>query len=42
MDRQPGQAEKHLAELEKLCGNRTCEEYQDLAGAIAQYKAGNR
>lgn len=40
MDKKPAEAEKHLAELEKICGNKTCEEYADLAKAIAQYKAG--
>jgi Flp pilus assembly protein TadD len=39
MDRKPELAEKHLADLEKLCGNRNCEEYQDLAKSIADYKA---
>ncbi|MFY8042684.1 MAG: hypothetical protein ACOVOD_07130, partial [Rhodoferax sp.] len=38
MDRQPILAEQHLAELEKICGNRQCEEYQDLAQAIAAYR----
>ena len=41
MDKKPQEAEKHLAELEKLCGNRTCEEYADLAQAITAYKARN-
>ena len=41
MDKKPQEAEKHLAELEKLCGNRTCEEYVDLAQAITAYKARN-
>ena len=41
MDRKPDQAEKHLAELEKICGNRTCEEYAELFRAIAAYKAKN-
>lgn len=40
-DKRLAQAEQHLAELERLCGNRTCEEYQDLAKAIAQFKARN-
>ena len=40
-DRKPDQAEKHLAELEKICGNRSCEEYADLSKAIAEYKAKN-
>ncbi|MGV3572163.1 MAG: tetratricopeptide repeat protein [Ramlibacter sp.] len=35
------QAEQHLAELERICGNRTCAEYQDLAKSIADYKAKN-
>jgi Tfp pilus assembly protein PilF len=40
MDKKPAEAEKHLAELEKICGNKTCEEYADLAKALTQYKAG--
>jgi Flp pilus assembly protein TadD len=39
MDKKPQEAEKHLATLEQLCGNKTCEEYADLAAAIAKYKA---
>ena len=39
MDKKPQEAEKHLVELEKICGNKTCEEYADLAKAIADYKA---
>ena len=42
MDRKPLEAEKHLAQLEAICGNRTCGEYADLAQAIASYKAGAR
>jgi Tfp pilus assembly protein PilF len=41
MDRKPAEAEKHLSELEKLCGNRTCEEYQELSKALVDYKAKN-
>ena len=41
MDKKPAEAEKHLAELEKICGNKTCEEYADLAKSIAEYKAKN-
>jgi Flp pilus assembly protein TadD len=41
MEKKPAEAEKHLAELEKICGNKTCEEYQDLAKSIADYKAKN-
>ena len=40
MDKKPEMAEKHLAELEKLCGNKTCEEYADLAKALVAYRAG--
>jgi Tfp pilus assembly protein PilF len=41
MDKKPAEAEKHLVELEKICGNRTCEEYADLSKSIAEYKAKN-
>ena len=41
MDKKPAEAEKHLAQLESICGNKTCEEYADLAKAIADYKARN-
>lgn len=37
MDKKPVEAEKHLVILESLCGNKTCEEYQDLEKAIADY-----
>ena len=39
MDQRPAEAEKHLAQLAYLCGNLTCEEYVDLAEAIAAHKA---
>ena len=41
MDKKPAEAEKHLAELEKICGNKICEEYADLAKAVADYKVKN-
>jgi len=41
MDGKPAEAEKHLVELEKICGNKTCEEYADLAKSIAAFKAKN-
>ncbi len=41
MEKRPAQAEQHLAELEKICGGKACEEYQELAKAIAEYKAKN-
>ena len=39
MEKRVPQAEQHLAELEKLCGNQTCEEYRELAKAIGEFKA---
>jgi Flp pilus assembly protein TadD len=41
IDKRPAEAERHLAELEKICGSRDCEEYRDLAKAIADFKAKN-
>lgn len=38
MSKKPLEAQKHLAELERICGSKVCEEYADLARAIAQYK----
>ncbi|WP_296508861.1 tetratricopeptide repeat protein [Rhodoferax sp.] len=38
MDRKPELAARHLADLEKICGNRDCEEYRDLAAAMAAYR----
>ncbi len=38
MNKQPLEAQKHLAEIEKICGNRSCEQYEDLAKALADYK----
>jgi len=35
--KQPAKAQEHLARLEKICG-KGCEEYKDLARAIADYK----
>lgn len=40
-DKKPAEAEKHLVQLEAICGNKTCEEYADLAKALADYKAKN-
>ncbi len=42
MDKKPAEAEKHLVQLEAICGNKTCEEYADLFKAIADYKTKNR
>jgi len=39
MDKKPAEAEKQLARLEQVCGNRTCAEYQELFKAIADFKA---
>lgn len=38
----PAEAERHLAKLANICGNKTCEEYADLAKALATYKAANK
>ncbi len=37
MRNQPAQARVHLATLQRLCGGTACEEYQDLAKALAAY-----
>ena len=41
MDKKPEEAEKHLGELKKICGNKSCEEYADLAKSITGYKRKN-
>lgn len=38
MDNQPDEAQKHLVQLEKICGNKSCEEYEDLARALANFR----
>jgi Flp pilus assembly protein TadD len=38
MDKKPEEADKLLARLETVCGNKTCPEYQELFKAIADYK----
>ena len=38
MDNKPVEAERHLELLATICGNKTCEEYEDLAKAISAYK----
>lgn len=40
-ERRLPEAERHLAELERICGGPSCEEYRDLARAIGDYKARN-
>lgn len=35
----PVEAEMHLVKLEQICGGWTCEEYQDLAKSISEWKA---
>ena len=42
MDKNPAKAEEHLAQLKTICGNTRCEEYEDLARALAEYKAKNK
>ena len=39
MDKKPAEAEKHLAQLESICGNKTCPEYADLAKAMTPHEA---
>jgi Flp pilus assembly protein TadD len=41
IEKRVAQAEQHLAELERICGSRSCEEYQDLAKAIVDFKSRN-
>ena len=36
--KKPEKANEHLAKLKAICGGENCEEYQDLAKAIADYK----
>lgn len=38
MRKQPAQAREHLETLKRLCGGVACEEYQDLAKALADYR----
>lgn len=38
MRKQPDKAREHLAALQRLCGGTACEEYQDLAKALAAYR----
>lgn len=38
MEKRPDEAQKHLTQLESICGNKTCPEYVTLAKAIADYK----
>lgn len=42
MDKKPDEAAKHLAALETLCGDTSCEEYADLAKSIADYRASGK
>lgn len=41
MAKKPLEAQKHLLQLQALCGNQTCEEYVDLAKALSAYKSAN-
>jgi Tfp pilus assembly protein PilF len=41
VEKKPAEAEKHLVRLEQICGGTACEQYQDLAKSIAEYKAKN-
>jgi tetratricopeptide (TPR) repeat protein len=41
MDKKPAKAEEHLGRLKAICGGSACEEYEDLAKAVAAYKSRN-
>jgi len=41
IQKRPAEAERHLAELERICGGRECEEYRDLAKALEEFRARN-
>ena len=41
MDKQPAKADEHLARLKTICAGSACEEYDDLANAVAEYKSRN-
>jgi predicted Zn-dependent protease len=38
IDKKPGQAQKKLAKVEEICGNKTCEDYLRLASAVTEYR----
>ncbi len=38
MDKKPDEAQKHLAQVQRICGNVTCPNFTSLAKAIEQYK----
>jgi Tfp pilus assembly protein PilF len=40
MDKKPDEAQKHLAQVQRICGNTTCPNYTTLAKAIEQHKKG--
>ena len=39
LDKKLPEAERHLAELERICGGTACEEYRELAQSITDFKA---
>lgn len=39
LDNKPEEADKKLAQLASICGNKTCDEYKNLLKSIADYKA---
>ncbi len=41
MRKEPAKAEEHLLQLKTICGGTACEEYADLAKALADYKTRN-
>ena len=42
IDGKPAKAEEHLTRLKTICGGSACEEHDDLAKALASYRAKNK
>ncbi len=40
MDKKPDEAQKHLTQVQRICGNTTCPNYTTLATAIEEHKKG--
>ncbi len=38
MDKKPDEAQKHLVQIQRICGNTSCDNHVTLAKAIQQYK----
>lgn len=42
MDHKPDEAEKHLAQIERICGGKSCDEHLALTKAIGDYRNARR